>query len=1478
MDQVQNTILRMTWGLVVCSAIVTTSAWADKKIDVDKSHLRLRDLKQMELFEQSMADDRRGNPDVPKLPTLGEVPKNFRVQYHVIVVGSDQPMVTTKGVTLEDALHSQGNAIPGEKIVYSNTLYDLSNLSELHFKRPGSGYLIADDIGTELVEDCDLTRVRIAVNGGVPGGGDNFKAFINLYDGCPESGGIPIPGTSHATPFLDSDKAIIHVLDLIFPRFANDPLPSAPPDFYLGIKFNRDEAGWLFGNPPERGYSKDTFSLSNFNCTLSAGGFPTDPHASFYAVVFAADTCETEFVAYQAVSDVATAVEIGQGNLWAEDLTLALGDQACEISSLEIGFRATGVQPYSVDVDMRGLGDTQGLPGTLKQFVGEGGNQLEVARFRYEPGIFLPAEPWVTFSTSRDGVGIVRPGEAQAGSSASTFRIIVDDGMGGIFWSEPRCLSGMGGPAIPCPQPDPQAAIFYVRVKCRGDTPLGTCCPSQKVPTVCEGGPTPGKSCETDGDCAGGQCVFVDTPCTSSDDCPLGSQCLSTCQGGIHDGLTCFTDNDCVSASAPFSTGTCVGAKICDRAVCFDDVAVLGCLNGRWQALNASATNRCADNPFDPPCGSHACCLPDDSVRDLRYEQCLRIKDPYSPIAECGRCLITGSRCFADNHCTTVGDSCVPNDAECSTGQFCQDNGICAPRTAIWHPGSFEVQDDFSCPFYACNFGISDCFEGQPEISCSFSFPSCPPGFTCKYNTCILAGCENPICCNLVCRKDNFCCDAFWDFNCARQAEELCPFVLPRNDDCFCKTCSGVPFRCHADADCGLNADGSARTCDLDTDVCGAKELLFVEPNTGGLVCTTYSTKCIAFGESSNESATATPHDPIFCCNKFGPIAAVGTIWYRFTMPNVSGATSARFQTCNTTDIHATDSIIQIYVVGDNTDLETSCGSLMTIGCNDDAGGSCGPNGRLSDTCVEGLIPGHEYFISLASPVANAGGKFRLEVEIPCSLGNAPPANNECALAEAFNSSAIAYDLNNASISCPTVDQCPSFLFDVWFDYTPECTGTLTIDTCGGGETNLPTAVAVYEVGANDDCPPDPVADFLGCSEVPCASVSVPVIGDTNNKLYRIRVGSTSLNVPVGTLSITCTQQDCNYNGIPDSIDIANCPPNNPRCADCNNNQIPDFCDIRDCPTGDVTCGDCNINDVPDSCELASCPVGDVTCDDCNTNGVLDSCDMINCPAGDVSCDDCNTNGVPDVCDIANGEPDDDGNGVPDTCECSPPPLPQSWTSIGQHGPGCLFDPACGGHNGAEYGLDIPADGGFSEPRSTGINKIIVAYDIPVDVSRATVSTSGCDVNGNPQNLSGITMSVVTGANPNEAVLMFNPSLPGNNPQKGETPVKYDITISGVACGAGGASIADETRTVWAIFGDANSSPIIVNNGDLGYVRSARDVILARPAQPQILPDSPTGVYEIRSDINNDNTVSNGDIGLVRVARDSITQPSGLCP
>ncbi|UCG15618.1 MAG: hypothetical protein JSV19_10020 [Phycisphaerales bacterium] len=120
---------------------------------------------------------------------------------------------------------------------------------------------------------------------------------------------------------------------------------------------------------------------------------------------------------------------------------------------------------------------------------------------------------------------------------------------------------------------------------------------------------------------------------------------------------------------------------------------------------------------------------------------------------------------------------------------------------------------------------------------------------------------------------------------------------------------------------------------------------------------------------------------------------------------------------------------------------------------------------------------------------------------------------------------------------------------------------------------------------------------------------------------------------------------DCNGNGIPDTIDIAegtsmDCQPNGhpDECDiddgmswDCNNSGIPDECDVAE-----GTSEDCNGDIVPDECQI--------TGNDCNGNVVPDDCEP-----------DCNGNDIPDDCDIA-GDPglDLNVNGIPDSCEAEP--------------------------------------------------------------------------------------------------------------------------------------------------------------------------------------------------------------------------------
>ena len=125
-----------------------------------------------------------------------------------------------------------------------------------------------------------------------------------------------------------------------------------------------------------------------------------------------------------------------------------------------------------------------------------------------------------------------------------------------------------------------------------------------------------------------------------------------------------------------------------------------------------------------------------------------------------------------------------------------------------------------------------------------------------------------------------------------------------------------------------------------------------------------------------------------------------------------------------------------------------------------------------------------------------------------------------------------------------------------------------------------------------------------------------------------------------------CRQDgDCNGNGIPDSIDIANGEP------DCDFNGVPDTCQLA---AG--TASDCNSNAVLDSCDIAA---GTVL--DCNANGLIDSCELALDPALDLD-----LNGILDSCEV--GGPFWFRSPITQKFMCVVPP--GTWSSAGVQGTG----------------------------------------------------------------------------------------------------------------------------------------------------------------------------------------------------------------
>lgn|GEM_PF-2433976 len=198
------------------------------------------------------------------------------------------------------------------ELIYANTLGDIQF-------RPGAGARVADDLSTLLEASGTLGKFRIRVTGGVPGGGGEFLAETQLYDGCPDSsvGGQPIPGTSTLFRGLVDDADVFHDLDTDFSDRGTcedgsacsvaqqtcgngspctfDPL-IIPPTVWLRIRVNTNQARILVGAPAQVGHSEDAYDNVYGDCTNDFGGWPENAHASFWIEVYALppQSCETD--------------------------------------------------------------------------------------------------------------------------------------------------------------------------------------------------------------------------------------------------------------------------------------------------------------------------------------------------------------------------------------------------------------------------------------------------------------------------------------------------------------------------------------------------------------------------------------------------------------------------------------------------------------------------------------------------------------------------------------------------------------------------------------------------------------------------------------------------------------------------------------------------------------------------------------------------------------------------------------------------------------------------------------------------------------------------------------------------------------------------------------------------------------------------------------------------------------------------------
>jgi autotransporter-associated beta strand protein len=181
------------------------------------------------------------------------------------------------------------------------------------------------------------------------------------------------------------------------------------------------------------------------------------------------------------------------------------------------------------------------------------------------------------------------------------------------------------------------------------------------------------------------------------------------------------------------------------------------------------------------------------------------------------------------------------------------------------------------------------------------------------------------------------------------------------------------------------------------------------------------------------------------------------------------------------------------------------------------------------------------------------------------------------------------------------------------------------------------------------------------------------------------------------------------------------------------------------------------------------------------------------------------------------------------------PPHVISWQSAEDHGNGV-----------GEADLTIPLSGAFSEPRSGGIHRLLVTYDVPVRIDSAAVHLAGNGFGNIPIDLSAITAHISLRGS-SVVVIEFSQPLPDI--------ARYAVRLDGVSDASGVALGSVNQRYLTALKGDAD--------GD-SQVMKADGVYLNEHFVSSVSPFNPA---QVRSDYNQDGAVNVADTSNMWASR-----------
>ncbi|MEQ1631039.1 MAG: hypothetical protein ABL997_01610 [Planctomycetota bacterium] len=235
------------------------------------------------------------------------------------------------------------------------------------------------------------------------------------------------------------------------------------------------------------------------------------------------------------------------------------------------------------------------------------------------------------------------------------------------------------------------------------------------------------------------------------------------------------------------------------------------------------------------------------------------------------------------------------------------------------------------------------------------------------------------------------------------------------------------------------------------------------------------------------DNTGSTTSSPAWTCG-----LGANDLWFRY-VATCCGDIS--IDTCGS----ALDTVVQAF--------SGSCGSLVDLGCNDDANVGACVGSLQSQLTISGAVTGQAYLIRVAGFNGNVGA-FGLNISCTTVL----PVNDEC-----LGALPVSYGANGPFSSGCATNSTPAFTCasggkDLWYDFTPSFTAPHTLDVIGAG---FDTILEVYDacggtsVACNDDA--------VGLQSRLTASLTAGVT-------YKVRVGgflsasgSFPLNIRTGT-------------------------------------------------------------------------------------------------------------------------------------------------------------------------------------------------------------------------------------------------------------------------------------------------------------------------------------------------------------------------